>query len=155
MQKLVTAVSLFFSLSLGAFAAPFQMAQEHRNFPKVNEAERENRSQLTDNKHYRVIYTPLPDPIPLNQHFRLKLTVQDAQNKVVENAKIYVDADMPTHNHGMTVKPKVKDLGKGIFEVRGMLFHMPGFWEIYVLVDHAGKKEKAVFGVTVKMSAQD
>ncbi|MBT9548874.1 MAG: FixH family protein [Candidatus Sericytochromatia bacterium] len=152
-KKITLAALLSLSaLSVGTLLGPFSASAQHQNYPKVNEADRENRSQITDNKHYRVIYTPLPDPIPLNQHFRLKLTVQNAEGKVVENAKLYVDADMPSHNHGMNVKPKVKDLGKGIFEVRGMLFHMPGYWEIYVLVDHAGKKEKATFGVTLKMS---
>lgn len=135
-----------------ASAVPFKLSQTHQNYPRINEADRENRSQLTDNKHYRVIYQPIPDPIPLNQHFRLRLTVQDVKGQTIENAKIYIDADMPGHNHGMNVKPQIKDLGKGIFEVRGMLFHMPGYWEIYVLVAHVGKKEKATFGVTLKMS---
>lgn len=149
-----TKILLAAMLMLGTVGGTFSAAAQHQNFPKINEADRENRSQITDNKHYRVIYTPLPDPIPLNQHFRLKLTVQTAEGKTVENAKLYVDADMPSHNHGMNVKPKVKALGKGIFEVRGMLFHMPGYWEIYVLVDHAGKKEKATFGVTLEMSGR-
>jgi hypothetical protein len=152
MKQFLLGLSLL-TLLQSAQIMPLQLAQ-HRNFPRVNEADRENRTQITDNKHYRVTYLPQPDPIPLNQHFRMRLTVQDTRNQVVKNARIWVDAGMPSHNHGMNVKPRVRDLGDGVFEVRGMLFHMPGYWEIYVLVEHAGRKEKATFGATLEMATR-
>ena len=43
-----------------------------------------------------------------------------------------VDAIMPAHQHGMKYTPTIVDLGDGMFRVDGMLFHMPGVWEIQV-----------------------
>jgi len=65
---------------------------------------------------------------------------------------------MPEHHHGMTLKPLVsaidgpllQDLppghgarGDGRFEVRGMLFHMPGRWEIQFDITHGAVTERA------------
>lgn len=42
------------------------------------------------------------------------------------------DAGMPSHAHGMTVRPVVVDQGGGVFRVEGVKLHMPGTWEIGV-----------------------
>jgi hypothetical protein len=142
-------------MALGSLTPAFAQTAPNHNRPKPVNVDRENRSQFSAKKAYRVIYTPTPDPIPLNKHFTLKLVVQDANNRPIDNAKIVVDAGMPDHNHGMNVKPVVKALGKGLFEVKGLLFHMGGYWEIYVDVQAPGKpKERATFGVTLKLEDQ-
>lgn len=53
--------------------------------------------------------------------------------------KLIVDAIMPAHQHGMNYTPTVVDLGEGAFRVDGLLFHMPGVWEIQMeLHDETG-----------------
>jgi hypothetical protein len=142
-------------VALGTLSPVWAQNTPNHNRPKPVNVDRENRSQFSAKKAYRVIYTPVPDPIPLNKHFTLKLVVQDANNRPIDNAKIVVDAGMPEHNHGMNVKPVVKALGKGLFEVKGLLFHMGGYWEIYVDVQAPGKpKERATFGLTLKLEDQ-
>ncbi|MGV3522586.1 MAG: FixH family protein [Candidatus Sericytochromatia bacterium] len=139
---------LLAALALPAGAQTRPAAPPHQNY-RIDKVQRAQRTQLSEKKSFRLSYTPVPDPIPLNQHFRLRLQLQDAQNRILNGATLKVDANMPEHNHGMNVKPTVKSLGKGLYEVRGLLFHMPGYWEIVATVSHKGKTEKVIFGVTV------
>ena len=36
---------------------------------------------------------------------------------------------MPAHGHGMNYRPSIVSLGDGFYEVRGLMFHMPGSWQ--------------------------
>lgn len=115
-----------------------------RNIPP----ERMLRSQVSP--HYRVSYQPVTDPVPLNTHFRLRVNVQDLKSSRPPEPPIALtaDADMPEHNHGMQVAPEVQYLGKGQYEVRGMLFHMAGYWELKLaLKPPAGDAETVIFGI--------
>jgi hypothetical protein len=41
-----------------------------------------------------------------------------------------VDAHMPEHRHGMNYRPSLKQLAPGRWRAEGLLFHMPGRWEL-------------------------
>ena len=45
---------------------------------------------------------------------------------------VNLDAVMPAHQHGMNYDPVITTQGQGIYQVDGMMFHMPGHWEIRV-----------------------
>jgi len=45
---------------------------------------------------------------------------------------LHVDAIMPRHQHGMNYTPQVARTGPGRFTVTGLVFHMPGLWQIQV-----------------------
>lgn len=102
----------------------------------------------------RVAYEPVPDPIPLNELFRLRVTVRDRSGKPVPGVDLAASAVMPEHQHGMTLEPKVRKTGEGSFEVEGLLFHMPGRWWIRLDLkrDVKGKEETtpAAFEVTLE-----
>ncbi|MBF2053403.1 MAG: FixH family protein [Candidatus Sericytochromatia bacterium] len=110
--------------------------------------ERFNRSQSSPS--WMVSYQAEPDPIPLNQHFRLLLNVQNAKSRqpAPDDLQVTLDATMPAHNHGMNVKPELNLLGNGRYEVQGLLFHMTGYWEISVQLQAPGAEaETVLFGV--------
>ncbi|HUT48230.1 MAG TPA: hypothetical protein VM325_02730 [Alphaproteobacteria bacterium] len=44
--------------------------------------------------------------------------------------RIRIDARMPAHGHGMNYKPSERKLGPGHSRFEGLVFHMPGRWEI-------------------------
>ena len=46
--------------------------------------------------------------------------------------RLDVAAIMPAHQHGMNYEPVVKPLSEGRFLVSGMVFHMPGHWEVQI-----------------------
>lgn len=80
-----------------------------------------------------------PDPIRLEvgQPFAL---IMNVCTKASEPADIVmVEATMPEHKHGMNYAPTIKAQGEGRFRVEGMLFHMPGSWEVAFDVRPADK----------------
>ena len=74
-----------------------------------------------------------PSPLPLNRPFALDITLC-AQNGTPVSDPPRVDAWMPAHRHGMNYRPTVTTLGPGRFRAEGLLFHMPGRWEVIVEV---------------------
>ncbi len=45
-------------------------------------------------------------------------------------ATLRIDAIMPAHRHGMNFRPKLVDIGPGLYRAEGMMFHMPGLWQL-------------------------
>ncbi len=50
---------------------------------------------------------------------------------------------MPEHRHGMTRRPVIVRRADGSFTITGMLFHMPGYWEIHFDITREGETERA------------
>ena len=46
-----------------------------------------------------------------------------------------IDAHMPEHRHGMNYRPTLKPLSPGLWQADGLMFHMPGKWEIVFFVE--------------------
>jgi hypothetical protein len=100
---------------------------------------------------FHVTYQSDPDPIPVNDLFELELAVWKLPvGEQASGLLLQADADMPAHGHGMNTRPKVESLDAGAYRVRGMLFHMPGEWEIYVDITAAGVTERVTFPVLVE-----
>ena len=86
-----------------------------------------------------------PAGVPLNEYFTLDVSTDPARAALVS-----VDADMPAHKHGMVSQPIVHALEPGHWRVDGMLFHMPGAWEVYVMVSACDTSFRLVFPVEVE-----
>jgi hypothetical protein len=74
-------------------------------------------------------YRTAPDPVPVGRHFTIDFVVC-AKGGAAPPAEVRVDATMPEHRHGMNYRPGVTALGNGRFRAEGLLFHMPGRWEL-------------------------
>lgn len=94
---------------------------------------------------YVVIYKTSPHPIPLNEPFAINVRVLDAKSRSEPLADVTLDVDgrMPHHRHGMNRQPVVTRGDNGSFHVQGMLFHMPGRWELYFDITRDGRTERA------------
>ncbi len=68
------------------------------------------------------LHTPT---IKVGRHFAL-----DIQLCPAGAALLRVDAQMPEHRHGMNYRPSLKQLAPGQWRAEGLLFHMPGRWEL-------------------------
>ncbi|MEZ4266787.1 MAG: FixH family protein [Myxococcota bacterium] len=104
---------------------------------------------MTAGGSYSVRFQTTPDPLPLNEHFDMVITVEGAGAGAAVATEVSVDATMPLHGHGMNVLPTVEAQGDGRFVVEGMLFHMPGQWRLVVRVGTGDGAEDAVFEVEV------
>lgn len=59
---------------------------------------------------------------------------------------------MPHHGHGMAVEPVTRriDSMPGVFEVTGMMFHMPGEWELYIDIIDGPYTERVTFNALAR-----
>lgn len=67
-------------------------------------------------------------PIRLSEFFGVDFAVCSRDGTRVAQAR--VDARMPAHRHGMNYRPQIAAQDGGRFSARGLLFHMPGDWEL-------------------------
>lgn len=103
---------------------------------------------MTDADGYHLVATPTPNPIPLNEAFVYDVEVHPIQGDA-DGLALAFDAVMPDHGHGMNTLPEVEATGAGTFRVEGLLFHMPGDWEIHIDVTRDETTERATFPVHV------
>lgn len=86
---------------------------------------------------YMIAMRPEPFRIEVGQPFMLIMNVCTKGGDAAELVR--VDATMPEHKHGMNYVPTIKGLGDGRYRVDGLLFHMPGSWEVAFDVRPADK----------------
>lgn len=92
-----------------------------------------------------------PDGMPpLRDPFTVTVSVRRAADGAPFLGDLQVDAAMPHHGHGMNVSPKVIRVAPGSYRVEGMLFHMPGYWELYFDAVDAGRLERTQGTVTIE-----
>jgi hypothetical protein len=82
-----------------------------------------------DAAQFQLAYKLLPDPVPVGKHFVIDLVLCPKANAALP-AELRVDATMPEHKHGMNYRPSVKMLAPGQYRAEGLMFHMPGRWEL-------------------------
>ena len=97
----------------------------------------------TEEGGYTVRYQSDPDPIPLSEGFTVTTTVLDADGAALPDVEVVVDGWMPEHGHGMNTVASTAPDGHGGYLTEGLLFHMPGAWEILVDVTADGVTERA------------
>lgn len=66
-----------------------------------------------------------PARIAVSRPFALQVRLCPSGAKLLR-----VDATMPAHRHGMNYRPSVKALDGGRWRVEGLVWHMPGRWEL-------------------------
>jgi hypothetical protein len=83
-------------------------------------------------------------PIAVGRHFAIEVKVCPAVAVLTR-----ADATMPEHRHGMNYRPSVKPLGDGRWRVEGLMFHMPGRWELQLDVRAADRTERLLDTITL------
>jgi hypothetical protein len=84
-----------------------------------------------------LVYRTAPDPVKVGRHFGIDFAVCP-RGQFPSPDEVRVDAHMPEHRHGMNYKPSVVTLGNGMYRAEGLLFHMPGRWELVFELHGAG-----------------
>jgi hypothetical protein len=67
-------------------------------------------------------------PIAVGKHFAIEVRVCPFDAVLTR-----VDATMPEHQHGMNYRPSIQRVGNskdGRWRAEGLMFHMPGRWEL-------------------------
>jgi hypothetical protein len=79
---------------------------------------------------YLLVFRTSPDPVVVGRHFTLDFALCPRPPAGLPE-DVRVNAHMPQHRHGMNYLPSVTALGSGIYHAQGLMFHMPGRWELY------------------------
>jgi len=79
-----------------------------------------------------------PAAIPLGDHFTVQFRLCGPAAR-----RVTVRGWMPAHQHGMNYKPSIA-LKDNAGTAKGLLFHMPGKWQLILDVRGEGKREKLV-----------
>lgn len=103
----------------------------------------------TNGGSFTVQLRPIGPAIPNNAHFSLDVLVEPTAS-AASPVSVVVDADMPSHGHGMNTTAETKLVDAHRYRTDGMLFHMGGEWVITVEVATATGKERAHFPVTIE-----
>lgn len=82
-----------------------------------------------ENSRYTVAYGTNPAPIEVGRHFVVDFAVCPRAGAPAPQ-DVRVDATMPEHRHGMNYRASVVRSPAGAYRAEGMLFHMPGRWDL-------------------------
>ena len=75
-----------------------------------------------------------PDPLPVEQLHVWTVRLFDRKHHAVTGARIKVTGDMPAHGHGLPTAPIAVSRGRGVYQLQGMMFQMPGLWYVQLRV---------------------
>jgi hypothetical protein len=115
-------------------------------------------AQTLESAVYVVAYRAQPAKIEVGKHFALDI-VACAKGGAPAPARVAVDAFMPEHGHGMNYQAVVKASGNPRdarragdmnFRAEGLMFHMPGRWDLYFDVQGAGGTERLTRSITLE-----
>lgn len=82
-----------------------------------------------ESSKYVVAYVTAPSPIEVGRHFVVNFAVCPRANGAAPQS-VRVDANMPEHKHGMNYRAGVTVVRPGTFRAEGLMFHMPGRWDL-------------------------
>jgi len=83
------------------------------------------------------VYFRMSPPPAVGRHFGLVFAVCGLAGASQPDS-VAVDARMPSHGHGMNYRPTVATLGGGRYRAEGLMFHMPGVWELVFVLREGG-----------------
>jgi hypothetical protein len=94
-----------------------------------------------------VVFRTVPPAIEIGRHFAVDtLVCSDGTAPVLTR----IDATMPEHRHGMNYRPTLVSRGGGRYVAEGLMFHMPGRWELTFDVEGAGRRTRLATDVIVE-----
>ncbi|MFO1325401.1 MAG: FixH family protein [Burkholderiales bacterium] len=84
---------------------------------------------IVENSRYAIAYVTAPRPIEVGRHFIVDFEVCPRTDAAAPQS-VRVDANMPEHRHGMNYRAGVTPVKPGMYRAEGLLFHMPGRWDL-------------------------
>jgi hypothetical protein len=76
-----------------------------------------------------VAWRTVPQPVVVGQPFAVEFEVCPRQPGLAIE-RLAVDAWMPDHRHGMNYRPTLTGAPPGVLRAEGLVFHMPGRWQL-------------------------
>ena len=97
-----------------------------------------------------VAWRVVPGPIVVGRPFSIELAVCARGERAPAIDRLRVDAWMPEHRHGMNYRPTLTGEPPGPIRADGLLFHMPGRWQLVVELRADGRALRLVDDLIVR-----
>ena len=104
--------------------------------------------RIASSQSFLVNFCFIPEAIELNKASRIFAIIKPSKEAESLEVDLSFDARMPLHAHGTVTTPGVRPVGDG-FLVEGVVFHMPGNWELYFDIHFENKQERASYALEV------
>lgn len=101
-------------------------------------------AQRIEQAPLQVHWVPQPAPIAVSRPFSLRLGLCPARAELLR-----VDARMPEHRHGMNYRVELLREGAE-WRAQGLVWHMPGRWELQLLVRLDGVEHRLAQSVMLR-----
>ena len=89
-------------------------------------------------------------PLRPRQLQTVRVLIADADGLPVDGAVIEIDGGMPEHGHGLPTRPRVtRALGAGVYEIQGVRFNMPGWWELRLAIETPAGADVVTFNLDI------
>ena len=100
---------------------------------------------------FTAAWRPVGGTVPENELFEIEVLLYEGQDLALPmtGAQVLISAWMPDHGHGMNRQPRAVEVEPGRYSIRGVLFHMGGYWQLFVDVIRDGVSERAQFEITI------
>jgi hypothetical protein len=95
--------------------------------------------KVTSKKGLFTAVVTRPNPLPVEQLHTWRVRLLNRGHHPVTRARIKVTGDMPAHGHGLPTEPVAVSRGRGLYELQGMMFQMPGLWYVQLQIRAAGR----------------
>ena len=106
-------------------------------------------ARTIESARHALAFRTEPAVIPIGSHFALEFRVCAAPG-VQAPEVVAVDARMPAHGHGMNYAPGLTRAPDGRHRAEGLMFHMPGQWELVFELKGAAGTDRLTASVTVE-----
>jgi Ca2+-binding EF-hand superfamily protein len=104
----------------------------------------QNLETISNKEEYIIIRED--STFPLNEEFVFSFSLLDMNRDPIIPQEVLVDAEMPTHGHGMGQTPTISNT-ENQYTAEGMLFAMEGDWEIYVYITEESRVDQGTFSI--------
>jgi YtkA-like len=106
-------------------------------------------AQRMESDHYVLAYRTLPATPVIGRHFAVEMAACP-KGDALPPASVAVDAYMPEHGHGMNYKAAVKPTGNAHYRADGLMFHMPGRWDLIFYLQSGDKTERLTRSIALE-----
>ncbi len=105
----------------------------------------------SDSGRYTVELEQLEPEIPLRRLHNWVVRFEPKSFTQAKPLRIEIDGGMPRHGHGLPSEPKItQHLGDGRYQIEGVLFNMPGLWQLQFRVLDDKGWDQAVFKLAAR-----
>jgi len=102
-----------------------------------------------ESARYVLAFRTQPAPIRVGSHFSVEFVVCPKAGQPAPES-VRVDGHMPDHRHGMNYRPSLHATASGRQVADGLMFHMPGRWELIFEVRGGGQTDRMTRNVVLQ-----